>query len=144
MPEATQDPKHHPTAFVILGGIAIAGFCIAIPYLGNNYIPNNPDKEPTVREVRRRELKNLETKILKKAEMVDGELGLSFREVSRLAHELGYRGIVQQGDYFSIGLIDEYSDNPQLRVTLFTPGIHNFRHFKVDEKVARKYVGEGV
>ena len=102
-------------------------------------------EEEKVKEEKREGLRELGREILRKAEMYDSEVGLSVRDKARLAHELGYEVIIQDGDYLVLE-VNKY-DEPILEIVLTTPGHNqmgsgNWRTFKVDEKVARTYVGE--
>jgi len=79
------------------------------------------------------ELKNI---ALRKAENLDGQAGLTFIEQAELARELGYKGMLREGEIknFRLEVDDDYFSGLQIHLNI------NKDQIKVSEESLRNYL----
>lgn len=123
--------------------LAAVGVYVVISLSYNEFNPvewNEINKERDVvrkdNKEKRKHLEDLERRLLEKAEMHDGEVGLSFADQANLARQLGYEGVMKQGSDFGLYVSEGSLGEPRLMLM-----VGGSASFSVDEKVALAYLG---
>lgn len=84
----------------LLGLIMVASLSAGVAYVIEKYTPLNSKAQLQARqklESRKAKLDSLVELFLKKAELEDGQRGMSLHDMATMASELGYKGIIYEG-----------------------------------------------